>query len=426
MANPPTFPSDGRITSLQNYTAALVGTELLPLVAPGNATAGINYNITVTQMLSGLLPALPQQNPNVVLAGPASGVATATPTFRSLVLADIPGGSASFPLVGNNATSAPSYQLLSVSGGGIGTAALPAFGVALGNGSSPISVASPGVSGLALISNNATSAPSFQLVNLTTGITGVVGVPNGGTGTSSLTQNGILFGNGIAPLGITGAPATAQILAANNGTAAWTGAPVLATSITSPLFNATNTASSYQIGGTTIISLTGFELTITSPPNYPITINANGTNVGVLLQTGGTTIVEWGANVFLPFTDNIINLGVASTNRWANGYFVNLTVSTGITSGAVSIGTTTAANTGETLQTGKETLLSGVALNATATAAILMSSVPGFGVYCGTGVPSVSAGTGSLYLRGDGATATTRMYINQNGSTTWTAVTTQT
>ena len=59
------------------------------------------------------------------------------------------------------------------------------------------------------------------------------------------------------------------------------------------------------------------------------------------------------------------------------------------------------------------------------TTAFLISNVPTFGVFCGTGVPTISAGTGSLYLRNDGATATTRMYINQNGSTTWTGVTTQ-
>jgi hypothetical protein len=91
MANPPTYPSDGRITSLQNYSAAFTGGELFPIVAPGNATAGINYNINATTLAQNLLPVLPLQNPNTVLAGPASGVATAIPTFRALVPLDIPG-----------------------------------------------------------------------------------------------------------------------------------------------------------------------------------------------------------------------------------------------------------------------------------------------------------------------------------------------
>ena len=151
MANPNTYPSDGRITSLQNYTAALTGGELFPIVAPGNATAGINYNVTAQfvanqfMVISTTIATVPQggtntsvlgtglllgngtaavsfvpattaglvltsqgstsppifttaapaefspQNPNTVLAGPASGVATAAPTFRALVPLDLPG-----------------------------------------------------------------------------------------------------------------------------------------------------------------------------------------------------------------------------------------------------------------------------------------------------------------------------------------------
>lgn len=46
------------------------------------------------------------------------------------------------------------------------------------------------------------------------------------------------------------------------------------------------------------------------------------------------------------------------------------------------------------------------------------------GIYFGSGAPTVSAGKGSLYLRSDGSTTNDRMYVNTNGSTTWTAVTT--
>jgi hypothetical protein len=47
----------------------------------------------------------------------------------------------------------------------------------------------------------------------------------------------------------------------------------------------------------------------------------------------------------------------------------------------------------------------------------------GFGIYAGSGVPTISAVKGSLYLRTDGSTTATRLYIN-NGTTTWVAVTT--
>jgi hypothetical protein len=45
-------------------------------------------------------------------------------------------------------------------------------------------------------------------------------------------------------------------------------------------------------------------------------------------------------------------------------------------------------------------------------------------IFSGSGAPTFSAPQGSLYLRTDGSSTSTRAYINTNGSTTWTAVTT--
>jgi hypothetical protein len=47
-------------------------------------------------------------------------------------------------------------------------------------------------------------------------------------------------------------------------------------------------------------------------------------------------------------------------------------------------------------------------------------------IYADTGSPSgvLSAPKGSLYLRTDGSSTSTRAYINTNGGTTWTAITT--
>lgn len=46
------------------------------------------------------------------------------------------------------------------------------------------------------------------------------------------------------------------------------------------------------------------------------------------------------------------------------------------------------------------------------------------GIYYGSGVPTTSAKKGSLYLRSDGSTVNDRMYVNTDGGTTWTAMTT--
>jgi hypothetical protein len=42
-------------------------------------------------------------------------------------------------------------------------------------------------------------------------------------------------------------------------------------------------------------------------------------------------------------------------------------------------------------------------------------------VLAGNGVPSVTALSGTLYLRRDGASGS-RVYVNQNGATTWLAI----
>lgn len=55
---------------------------------------------------------------------------------------------------------------------------------------------------------------------------------------------------------------------------------------------------------------------------------------------------------------------------------------------------------------------------------LVFGSTAGFGIYIGSGAPTVSAAQGSLYLRSNGTGTGDRAYINTNGSTTWTALTT--
>jgi len=66
--------------------------------------------------------------------------------------------------------------------------------------------------------------------------------------------------------------------------------------------------------------------------------------------------------------------------------------------------------------------------SATAGGAIAMRIGTGangvVGIFFGSGAPTISAPQGSLYLRTDGSSVSTRMYVNTNGSTTWTNVTT--
>lgn len=49
-----------------------------------------------------------------------------------------------------------------------------------------------------------------------------------------------------------------------------------------------------------------------------------------------------------------------------------------------------------------------------------MSSTANLGIYFGSGLPTLSAAQGSLYIRTDGSSTSTRFYVNTNGSTGWT------
>lgn len=72
------------------------------------------------------------------------------------------------------------------------------------------------------------------------------------------------------------------------------------------------------------------------------------------------------------------------------------------------------------------TAMSGTAIPAGGTtgAGLKLSSTANYGVFFGSGAPTLTAAKGSLYLRSDGSATNNRAYINTDGSTTWTALTT--
>lgn len=51
-------------------------------------------------------------------------------------------------------------------------------------------------------------------------------------------------------------------------------------------------------------------------------------------------------------------------------------------------------------------------------------SAMGIGFQAGSGVPSHTAQKGTLYVRTDGSSSSTRLYINTDAGTTWTNITT--
>ena len=123
------------------FSSQITGDGTVISTGPLTASSG---NITLT---------LVSDAANTVFAGPATG-SSASPTFRSLVAADIPSISLTAGVSGT----------LPVANGGTGATSIAQYDVIMANGSSAFSGISPGSGGLVLTSTGPSSAPTFQSI----------------------------------------------------------------------------------------------------------------------------------------------------------------------------------------------------------------------------------------------------------------------
>jgi len=104
---------------------------------------------------------------------------------------------------------------------------------------------------------------------------------------------------------------------------------------------------------------------------------------------------------------------------------VTVTSTLGPAMSVTSLAATGAVTAASVAATGNVTADSNIALVAGgASAFIATNTANNMGIYVGSGAPTVSAAQGSLYLRSDGSSTSTRAYINTNGTTGWAAITT--
>lgn len=161
--------------------AMTVPSDLLAVTGSPITTSG-TFAVTLTT-----------QSPNQILAGPASGMAGAAPSFRALVAADLP----TVPVAkgGTGLTTTPTNGQIDI-GNGTGfvrTTITPSTGITVTNGAGTITIANSGVVSLSGGTTGLTPAsPTGGAVTLG----GTLGVANGGTGAASLT--GYVKGNGTS------------------------------------------------------------------------------------------------------------------------------------------------------------------------------------------------------------------------------------
>lgn len=282
--------------------------------------------------------------------------------------------------------------------------------------------------------------------NINTAFISVTGNTNSGNVTSigTITSGSDIIVGGSA--GVNGALAIGGLIYANGNIG------------TSGSVNAVgNIAGSYFIGNGTFLTglatstklVSGTTELAIEIPSGNIQATVGGTANVVVFTTGGL-----GVNGFVLATGNVTgnnitasgnvnvsgaisatgNLAVASivaAGNIASGSIAvtgNVSLTANVIAGNLTTGSQVVALgnvTGGNIKTdGTVVALSATALPAGGTtgAGYLLSSVANFGVFFGSGAPTLSAAKGSLYLRSDGSTTTDRMYVNTNGSTTWTAV----
>ncbi len=134
--------------------------------------------------------------------------------------------------------------------------------------------------------------------------------------------------------------------------------------------------------------------------------NASATGVnGIRFNNQGTDIASVNANGVILAGTKTVKFGTTSA--------ATIGVSADTTAGILQLTAPSAGNV---------QVASGVATPASgsAAAALLFGTTAGFGIYYGSGAPTVSAAKGSIYLRSDGTGIADRMYVNTNGTTGWT------
>ena len=157
-------------------------------------------------------------------------------------------------------------------------------------------------------------------------------------------------------------------------------------------------------------------------------------NEVVGLQSGGNVRWLWSAvkTYILGAATAVLAIAANKTVTISNSLTLAGTDSTTMTFPATSA-TIARTDASQTFTGGQ--IFSNVITAAAATATpaagstaarLLFGTTAGFGIYYGSGVPTVSAAQGSLYLRSDGDGVAARAYINNSAGsgTTWTAIAT--
>jgi hypothetical protein len=130
--------------------------------------------------------------------------------------------------------------------------------------------------GVIVLTANGEQKESLLLINLTSQVTGILPVVNGGTGDATLAAHGVLIGEGTSPIAVTSAGTSGQVLTSNGASA-------------DPTFQTPS-------GGTIDNGINDFRLSLTSGIYYTPTDVVGATTIYCVPYKGNRIALYDGAN----------------------------------------------------------------------------------------------------------------------------------
>jgi len=127
-------------------------------------------------------------------------------------------GQTSINTLGTITTGVWNGSTIAVPFGGTGLTSITENNLIYGNGTGSVNLLAPSGTTGALLMNTAAGAPSWQTLNDLPSSSGILQVQNGGTGVSSLTQHGVVIGQGTGGVTTTSAGTAGQVLQSRGGT----------------------------------------------------------------------------------------------------------------------------------------------------------------------------------------------------------------